>query len=146
MHTHPPAPASSTTVVWQPLCSPSAHHLFGASTVGLHRWCRWRIPCWRDSGESQTPPGPVDPAAPPLLLAPSSPLWPISPLAPPGSLVPPALPWSVVDHLSPQNSTPLAAPRPSGSVRLLLPFGSSSVLCRSGSTMAFRIPTSASVT
>ncbi len=30
----PPAPAS-TTVVWQPLCSPSAHHLCGASSVAL---------------------------------------------------------------------------------------------------------------
>ncbi len=37
MPTHPPAPASasSTSVVWQPLCSPSAHNLYGASSVGL---------------------------------------------------------------------------------------------------------------
>ncbi len=88
---------------------------------------------------------PVDSAAPPWLLAPSSPPWPLSPLAPPGSLVPQAPPWSVVDHPSPRDSTPPAAPRPFGSVRLLLPFGSSSVLCRSGSTAAFWIPISASV-
>ncbi|KAF4099402.1 hypothetical protein G5714_019528 [Onychostoma macrolepis] len=31
----PPAPASSTAVVWQPLFSPSAHHLYGASSMCL---------------------------------------------------------------------------------------------------------------
>ncbi len=35
MSTHPPAPASSTAVVWQPLCSTSTHHLFSVSTTGL---------------------------------------------------------------------------------------------------------------
>ncbi len=35
MTTHPPAPASSTVVIWQPLCSPSAHHLCGGITAGL---------------------------------------------------------------------------------------------------------------
>ncbi len=50
------------------------------------------------SPATRTPPQPVDPAAPPWLLAPSSPPWPVSPLAPLGSLVPPALPWSVVVH------------------------------------------------
>ncbi len=32
---HTPVPASSTAVVWQPLCSPLAHHLYGASFAGL---------------------------------------------------------------------------------------------------------------
>ncbi len=73
------------------------------------------------ASESRTSPQSVDPAAPPWLLAPSSPLWPISPPGPPGSLVPPAPPWLVVDHLSHRDSTPPAAPRPSGSVRLLPP-------------------------
>ncbi len=31
----PPAPASSSAVVCQPLCSPSAHHQYGVSTAGL---------------------------------------------------------------------------------------------------------------
>ncbi len=34
-HKYPPEPASSTPVIWQPLCSPSAHHLYGASSAGL---------------------------------------------------------------------------------------------------------------
>ncbi len=86
----------------------------------------------------------VDPVAPPWLLAPSSLPWPSSPLAPPGSLVPPAQPLSVVDHPSPRDCTPLAAPHPSGSIQLLLHFGFPSVLCRSGSTVAFRLSISAS--
>ncbi len=55
-------------------------------------------------------------------MAPSSLHHSVSPLALPGSLV------------------------PSGSVRLFLPFSSSSVLCCSSSTVAFQIPASASVT
>ncbi len=51
---------------------------------------------------------PVDPAAPPRLLAPSPPP---SPVDPPGSLFPPAPPWSGVDPPSPRDSSPLAAPR-----------------------------------
>ncbi|KAI2659921.1 Glucans biosynthesis protein G [Labeo rohita] len=34
-HKCPPAPAFSPAVVWQPLCSPSAHHLCSEITVGL---------------------------------------------------------------------------------------------------------------
>ncbi|KAL0188528.1 hypothetical protein M9458_015627, partial [Cirrhinus mrigala] len=92
------------------------------------------------SSESRNPPQPVDPN--PLTIAPSSPPWPGSPLVPPGSLVPPALPWFDVDHSAPRDSAPLAAPyssvplAPSGPVRLLHPFGSSLVLCRSVSTTA----------
>ncbi len=93
----------------------------------------------------QTLPRPVDTAAPPLLLVPSFPPWPISPLAPPGSLLPPAPPWSVIHHLSARDSTPPSSPRPSGSVRLLLPFDSTFVLCCSGSTVAYQIPASVSV-
>ncbi len=44
--THSTAPACSITVVWQPLCSPSAHHLYSVS-ASHHRWCGWRIPCLR---------------------------------------------------------------------------------------------------
>ncbi len=94
MPTHPPAPAS-TTVSWQPLCSPSAYHLCGGITAGLP------VSIWMledplsppPAFESQTPPQPVDPAAPPWLLVVepwstvvSSPPWPSSPLALPGSL------------------------------------------------------------
>ncbi|KAL0173840.1 hypothetical protein M9458_029808, partial [Cirrhinus mrigala] len=69
--------------------------------------------------QPQTPPRPVNPAAPPWLLAPFSLPWPGSTLAPPGSLVPPA-------------------------PRLLHHFSFTLVLCRSGSTAAFRIHTSTS--
>ncbi len=31
----PPAPSSSTAVIWQPLCSPSAHHHYDVSPAGL---------------------------------------------------------------------------------------------------------------
>ncbi len=31
-HTHPPVPASSTAVVWKPLCSPSAHHSLASAS------------------------------------------------------------------------------------------------------------------
>ncbi|KTF87732.1 hypothetical protein cypCar_00046815, partial [Cyprinus carpio] len=81
-----------------------------------------------------TPPRPVDPSAPPWLLAHSSTPWPISPLAPPGSLVPPALPWSGVDHPAPWDSTPPTAPcpfvspDPSGSFITLAPPQSSVTL------------------
>ncbi len=100
------------------------------------------------ASESWTPPRSFDPSAPPWLLAPSSPPWPVIPLAPPGALVPPAPPWSVVDHPPPRGSTPLALLPlcPSGSVRLLLPSGSTFVLYRSCSAVAFRIPASTSVT
>ncbi|KAL0198509.1 hypothetical protein M9458_007049, partial [Cirrhinus mrigala] len=56
---------------------------------------------------------PVDPAAPPWLLAPSTPPWCISPPALLGSLVPPALLRSVVDHPLPWDSTPAATSSPS---------------------------------
>ncbi|KAI2646642.1 Transposable element Tcb2 transposase [Labeo rohita] len=75
-----PCLSPATAVSWQPLCSPSAHHLCDGLTT----------------------------AAPPGLLALSSPPSPVGPPASPGILVP--LPWSVVDPPSPQDSTPLAAP------------------------------------
>ncbi len=56
MATHPPAPASFTADVWQPLCSSSAHHLFS-----LHRRRDWRIPCLR-----------LQPLSPRLRLGPST--------------------------------------------------------------------------
>ncbi len=102
----PPAPASSTAVVWQPLCSPSALHQCGASPTGLE------FPSSPPpASEARTPSRSVDPVAPPRLLAPSPPPSPIDPPAPPGSLVPPAPPWSGIDLPSPQDSSPLAAPR-----------------------------------
>ncbi|KAL0180935.1 hypothetical protein M9458_023341, partial [Cirrhinus mrigala] len=125
--TLPPAPASSSAVVWQPLCSPSAYHLYGASSTGL-------------------PSSIVDPAAPLWLLAPSSPPWPGSPLAPPSSLIPPVPPWSGIDHPAPRDSTPPASPCPSSSIRLRHPSGFSLVLCRSDSNAAFQIHTFALVT
>ncbi len=97
---------------------------------------------------SDPPPRDFQPPAPPWLLASSSPPWPVIPLAPPGSLVPPAPPWSVVDHPPSRDSAPLASPRhsiPPALSRLLLPFGSTFILSRTGSTVVFRTPTSASV-
>ncbi len=121
-NTHPPAPASSTADVWQPLCSPSAHHLCGASSAGLPTSSDAVVGVSLDSAsEARTPPRPVDPSAPPWFLAPSSPPWPGSPPAPPGSLVPPAPPWSGVIHPAPRDSIPPASPHsfvppaPSGS-------------------------------
>uniref|UniRef100_A0A672PFZ3 Cell adhesion molecule DSCAM n=1 Tax=Sinocyclocheilus grahami TaxID=75366 RepID=A0A672PFZ3_SINGR len=113
-----PAPASSATVVWQHLCSTSAPHRYSASSVCHPPLSQWLQNPWSPppTFETQTPPRPVDPAAPPWLLAPSAPPWPVSPLAPPGSLICPAPPWSVIHNPSPQDSTPLAAPHPSGSV------------------------------
>ncbi|KAI2649220.1 Speckle targeted PIP5K1A-regulated poly(A) polymerase [Labeo rohita] len=57
-----------------------------------------------------------------------------SPLAPLGSLILLTLPWPGVDYPAPRDSTPPALPRPSGSVRLLHPFGSTLVICHSSST------------
>ncbi len=136
LHQSSPSPPLSSV-------SPSAHPQPTICAVGLPRVCQSPSTSWLEyplspppTYESRTPPRPFDPAAPPWLLAPSSPPWPVSPPAPPGSLVPPAPPWSVVDHLPLRDSIPPAAPRPSGSVRLLLSFGS---------TVAFQIPASASV-
>ncbi len=68
----PPAPASSTTVVWQPLCSPSAHYLCGASSVALPYCKITMVRVSLDSAsKAQTPPWPVDPSATPWVLAPS---------------------------------------------------------------------------
>ncbi|KAI2662195.1 Zinc homeostasis factor 1 [Labeo rohita] len=114
---------SSSSVVWQHLCSPSAQHLCASES-------RTRL---------------IDPAAPPWLLALSTPPWHVSPMAPLASLVPPALPWSGDDHPAPRDSTPLAASCSSVSVRLLHLFGSTFVLCRSGSTADSRIHVSSSV-
>ncbi|XP_042570873.1 uncharacterized protein LOC122135491 [Cyprinus carpio] len=93
----------------------------------------------------QPNPEPSPPSLSLLFLFTSSPPYPSRPLAPPGYLVPPALPWSGVDHPVPWDSTPPASPRPTGSVRLLQPLGSTSVLCHSGSAAAFQIHASVSV-
>ncbi len=107
---HPPTPASSTAVVWQPLYSPSAHHQCGVSLAGLPSCSVAMVGVSLDSAsEARTLPRPIDPPAPPWLLAPSSPPWPICPLAPPGSLVPPAPPWSGVDHPTPWDSSGCAS-------------------------------------
>ncbi len=114
----PPALASSSAVVWQPLCSPSAHYHHGASSASLPSSSVAVAGVSLDSASARWPFGST--------MAPSS----LCPLAMPGSLICPAPPWSGVDHPAPQDSTPPAAPRPSsGSVRLLHPLGSSSVLC-----------------
>lgn len=97
------------------------------------------------ASEYWTPPQPLDQAALPWLLAPSSPPWAISPPALPGSIIPPALPWPFVNHTPPWDSIPRATPHLSGSVRLLLSSHSTFVLCSFGSTTAFQIPTSTSV-
>ncbi len=116
-------------------------------SASLHRRFGWMIPCLRIQPQnSGLHLGPFDPAAHPWILAPSSPLWPGSTLALPCFLVPPAPAWSDINHLYPQDSTPSALRRPSSSVRLLRPYSSSSVLCRSSSTAAFQSPVSASVT
>ncbi|KAI2657753.1 Streptococcal surface protein A [Labeo rohita] len=101
----PPAPPSSSAVVWPaPLLtlSPPSVQWACRGPASLHRCYGWRIPCL-----------PVDSAAPPWLLAPYSLPWPSSPLAPPGYLIPPAMPWSVFDHPAPRDSTSPASPRPS---------------------------------
>ncbi len=79
-----------------------------------------------------TPPQPVDPAAPPRLLAPLPPPSPVDPPAPPGSLIPPAPPWLGVDPPLPLEASPLAAPRRSVPPALLgsvPPVCSTWVLC-----------------
>ncbi len=130
--------------------SPSAHPQPTICAVGSLQVCQSPSASWLEgplslppASESRNPPWPFDPAAPPWNLAPSSPPWPVSPPVLLGSLVPPAPTWSVVDHPLPWDYTLPATPHPS--VRLLLPSGSTLVLCRSNSTAAFRIPASASV-
>ncbi|KTF93425.1 hypothetical protein cypCar_00014291 [Cyprinus carpio] len=80
--------------------------------VGSPQFCQSPSALWLEdllspppASETQTLPWPVNPTAPPWLLAPSPP-WPISPPALLGYLVP-ALPWSIAD--------PPAPPRPFGS-------------------------------
>ncbi|KAL0164426.1 hypothetical protein M9458_040179, partial [Cirrhinus mrigala] len=90
---------------------------------------------------SQAPPRPVDPGTPSWLLARSSPLWPVGP---PGSLIPPAPPWSVIDRPPPWDSTPPALPHSSSSVRLLLPFGSTTAFQILSITLAHRLSVSTS--
>ncbi len=86
------------------------------------------------ASESLILPWPVDPAAPPRLLVPSSPPWPISHQLRSGPLVSLVPPWSVFDISPPRDSTSPAAPRPSGSVRPILPSESTLVLSCSSST------------
>lgn len=114
----PPASASSTSVVLPPLCSPSAHRHYGVSSADL------QSSSIAIAGESLT----------------SS-----SSLRSPGSLVPPAPPWSGINHPAPQHSTLPDVLRPSGSIRLLNPFGSSTVLSCSGSALDFWISVTALV-
>ncbi len=132
IHTLPPAPTSSTAVVWQQPRSPSAPYLYGVSAVGLPSSSVAGAEVSLTSASlALTPPQPVDPEAPPRLLALSPPPSPIDPPAPPGSLTPPALPWSGVDPPSPLDSSPLAAhhrsnpPAPLGSFLPSAPPGSS---------------------
>ncbi|KAL0170438.1 hypothetical protein M9458_035034, partial [Cirrhinus mrigala] len=115
--------------------SPSAHPQLTICAVGSPQVCQSPLPLWLEdllspplASESWTLPRPVDPTAPPWLLAPSSPPEPVSPPAPPGSIVPLAPPWSVINHM-PQDSTPPAAP-----------YSSIPLAPRSGSTTAFQIP------
>ncbi len=124
----PPPPLSSG--------SPSAHPQLTICLVRAPRVCQSPSSAWlgnplppTPASESWTPPRPIDPAAPPWFLAPS------------GSAL-------VCRHpSSPRDSTPRLRLVPLSlwlcqappSLRLL------SVLCRSGSTTAFRIPASASV-
>ncbi|KAL0156833.1 hypothetical protein M9458_048079, partial [Cirrhinus mrigala] len=89
----------------------------------------------------------VDPVAPLWLLVPSSPAWPGSPLRPSGSTLVCCQPSCASGPNSSDFTSFLClCPALSGSIRLLHPFGSTLVLCRSSSTtMAFRIHASASV-
>ncbi len=139
---HPPLSSGIPSALPQPTIY-AVRALWDCQTTSSH-WSEYPLTLPQAS-KLRTPPQPVDLTTPPWLLAPSSLPWPICPLASLGSLIPPAPPWSVVDHPAPRYSTPPAAPRPSGSIRLLHPFGSSSVLCRSGSTVAIWITVSASV-
>ncbi|KAL0187879.1 hypothetical protein M9458_014978, partial [Cirrhinus mrigala] len=127
MAAHPPAPASSSSST---ICA-----------VGSPQVCQSPSASWLEDPLTR----PVDPAAPLCLLAPSTLPWPGSPLAPLGSPVPPTPPWSGDDHPASRDSTLPAAPCPSGSVRLLYLFGSTFVLCRSGSTADSLIHVSSSV-
>ncbi|KAI2657631.1 Triple functional domain protein [Labeo rohita] len=119
--TSAPVLTIATAVSWQPLSPPSLPSAswledpLSPLPASLH-------------SESQTPPQPVDPAAPPWLLASLSSPWPVSPKASPGSLVPPAPPWTPLLQLH------------------LLPSSSTLVFCHSVSTVAFQVPASASVT
>ncbi len=140
----PPPPLSSGSPSARPQPTICTERALWVCHPPLSPWLENPLPP-SPASKTRTPPRPIDPATPPLLLAPSSMPWPISPLAPPGFHVHLALPWSVVDNPAPRDSTPPAAPRPSGSVRLLLPYSSTLVLCCSGSTAAFWIPASVSV-
>ncbi len=121
----PPAPASSTAVVWQPLCSPSAHHQYGVSAAGL-------------------PPSIVAVAGESLTSASSlrgpdsaSVRRPSSSTSAPSSLASTGLP-------RPSGSA-LVGCRPAiatGSVELLPPASSTLVLSRSGSAADLRISAS----
>ncbi len=127
MSTHLPAPASSTAVVWQPLCSPSAHHLFGASTTGLpvsivgvageplasnsSLWVLDSASAHRPSGSTMVPSSlrlrlglssSIRRLGTPLLRCASS-------LCPSGSV------RLLLPSAPPQSSVALAPPRPSGS-------------------------------
>ncbi len=147
----PPTPASSTAVVWQPLCSPSAHHLCGASSARLPSSSVAVVGVSLDSASSLRGPDSASARWPAgSTMAPSSLLSAVAHLStgsaglprPSGS----ALVWRRPSCTSGLHSSGCASSlRPSGSVRLLHPLGSSSVLCRSGSTAAIWIPISASV-
>ncbi|KAL0154675.1 hypothetical protein M9458_048938, partial [Cirrhinus mrigala] len=68
MPTHPPAPASSPAVVWQPPCSPSAHHLCGGITAGLPvsiGIMAGDLLSPAPASKSRTLPRPINPAASP---------------------------------------------------------------------------------
>ncbi len=147
MPTHPPSPASSLAVVWQPLCSPSAHHLCcgitslpvsigavaGGSPVSASSL---RV---QNSALARLPSGST--------MAPSSLLSAMAHQSTGSSGLPRPTGFALVCRLPStalglHSSSYTSSLRPADSVRLLLPFGSS-VLCRYGSTAAFRIPASA---
>ncbi|KAI2647205.1 Titin [Labeo rohita] len=138
---HPPViPASSAVPLLLPV-SPSAHPqsticVVGSPRVGQSPSASIDPLSPPQASESWTLPWVIDPAAPPWLLAPSSSPWSVSPPALPGSHVPPAPSWSVIDHPPPRVSTPPATLCPSvppSLQRLLLPSGSTLVLCCFGS-------------
>ncbi len=126
--TLPPAPASSSAVVCQPLCPPSIWcELRGTAILQRSRWdgatrCsrrsgvlrRWRVNA-RPGGAGRTresggagPPSPVDPPAPPDSLLPPAPPWssgsPDLRLSPPE---PSAPPWPPPDPQHPPGSLAL---------------------------------------
>ncbi len=138
MSTHRPAPASSTAVIWQPLCS----HLYGASSAGLPvsiGAVAGGSPVSASSLRVQDSASVRRPSC--STMAPSSLCSAVSRQSTGSAGLPRPSGSALVcqrPSAAPQDSTPPATPRPAGSVRLLLPFGSASV------TLAHRLSVSTS--